>query len=168
MINKVAEMTRLAEVRGCMAAFHDAGLIKCASEDAFDSFCEQVADQIGYDYDLQKIAGVADKLISMGNKAKRYITGKGNYAPEYNGVLDRIGGAFRGDKVKAGKELLSKVNKDALPHSLLGRRAANQEAAAKKLIRQGRIEQALAYGGVGAAGAAGAGGVAYGTGVLDN
>lgn len=165
MINKVAEMTRLAEVRGCMAAFHDAGLIKCASEDAFDNFCEQVASQIGYDYDLQKIAATADLLIS---KAKRFITGKGNYGPEYNGVLDRIGGAFRGDKVKAGKELLGKVNKDALPHTLLGRRAANQTAEAKKLIRQGRIEQALAYGGVGAAGAAGAGGVAYGTGALDN
>lgn len=83
MIDKVAEMTRLAEVRGCVAAFHDAGLIKCASEDAFDDFCEQVASQIGYDYDLQKIAAAAD------------------------GILSGIRGAFRGDKIRKGREQLA-------------------------------------------------------------
>lgn len=65
MINKVAEMTRLAEVRGCMAAFHDAGLIKCASEDAFDHLCNVVAENIGFDYDLEKIAKVTDAAVSQ-------------------------------------------------------------------------------------------------------
>ncbi len=137
-MDKIAEMTRLAEVRGCMAAFHDAGLIKVASDEAFDGFCEQVAEMIGYDYDLQKIAAAAD------------------------GILSGIKGAFTGAKVKAGKEMLSKVDKTPFPHTLLGRRAAKQTAEAKKLIRKGRIEQALAYGGAGAAGAAGLAGVGYG------
>lgn len=144
MLNKVAEMTRLAEVRGCMAAFHDAGLIKCASEDAFDNFCEQVASQIGYDYDLQKIAGAADRILSG------------------------IRGAFTGNKIKAGKTALKDA--DSLGAKLTSSKAARAQAKidAQKMINRGRLEAALAYGGAGTAGLAGAGGVAYGANALMN
>lgn len=144
MINKVAEMTRLAEVRGCMAAFHDAGLIKCASEDAFDNFCEQVASQIGYDYDLQKIAAAAD------------------------GILSGIKGAFTGAKIKAGQKAIDAANR--LDAKLMMTKAEREAAKAHgaKLKRRGQIERALAYSGAGATGLAGAGGVAYGANALMN
>lgn len=138
MINKVAEMTRLAEVRGCMAAFHDAGLIKVASEEAFDGLCEQVADMIGYDYDLEKVAGAADR------------------------VLSGIAGAFRGDKVRAGKKMIQDA--DSLGQRLVatGKERAAMKENGKKMVRKGRIQQALAYGGAGTAAAAGLAGVGYG------
>ncbi len=137
MINKVAEMTRLAEVRGCLAAFHDAGLIKVANDQAFDGLCEQVAGMIGYDYDLEKIAGATDRILSG------------------------IKGAFTGAKIKAGKDALSKAK--SVENNLFGAKAnAREQEAAKKLIRRGKIERALAYSGAGAAGAAGLAGVGYG------
>ncbi len=143
MLEKVAEMTRMAEVRGCLAAFHDAGLIKVASDQAFDGLCAQVADMIGYDYDLEKIAGATDK------------------------VLSGIAGAFRGDKVKAGKNLIQQAERGPFAHLLGGQRKKLTEEG-KKLIRKGRIEQALAYGGAGATGAAGLVGVGYGANALLN
>lgn len=138
MIDKVAEMTRLAEVRGCMAAFHDAGLIKVASDQAFDGLCEEVASRIGYDYDLEKIAAATDSLLS------------------------RIARAFRGDSIKAGKTMVadSKSWGQKLTSSKKDREA--MKALGEKMIRKGRIEQALAYGGAGTLGAGGLAGAAYG------
>lgn len=66
MINKVAEQVKEAEVRGVMAAFVDAGLVKVASENAFDDLCGIVAQNIGMDYDLQKIANVTEAVLNGG------------------------------------------------------------------------------------------------------
>lgn len=88
-MEKTAELVRMAEVRGCLAAFHDAGLIKVANDQAFDGLCEQVADMIGYDYDLEKIAKSTDAVIAadyerqmqkragIGSAIKNALTAKG-------------------------------------------------------------------------------------------
>lgn len=63
-MNKFASQVKEAEVRGAMAAFVDAGLVKVANQYDFDELCDVVADNVGYDYDLQKIAAVTEAALN--------------------------------------------------------------------------------------------------------
>lgn len=63
-MDKIAEQVKEAEVRGCMAAFVDAGLVKVAGQDEFEALCGAVAANVGDNYDLEKIAAVTDAVIS--------------------------------------------------------------------------------------------------------
>lgn len=63
-MNKFASQVKEAEVRGAMAAFIDAGLVKVAGQAAFDELCGVVADNIGYDASLNDIAAVTEQVLS--------------------------------------------------------------------------------------------------------
>ncbi len=63
---KFAEEVKEAEVRGCIAAWIDAGHIKVASEEAFDDLCEVVSSNLGTNYDLNKVAAVTEAVLSGG------------------------------------------------------------------------------------------------------
>jgi hypothetical protein len=65
---KYAEEVKQAEVRGCIAAWIDAGQIKVASEGAFEDLCGRVAANLSDDYDLQKVAAVTEAVLSGGMK----------------------------------------------------------------------------------------------------
>jgi len=65
---KYAEEVKQAEVRGCIAAWIDAGQIKVASEGAFEDLCSKVAANLSDDYDLQKVAAVTEAVLSGGIK----------------------------------------------------------------------------------------------------
>ena len=57
MLDKLAQLSavRESEVRGCLAAFVDSGIMKVASEEEFDALSSAVADNIGLDYDIDTI-----------------------------------------------------------------------------------------------------------------
>ena len=55
-MQKIAEQVKEAEVRGCVAAFIDAGLVKIAGQEEFDAVCSAVTEQLPDAYDMQKIA----------------------------------------------------------------------------------------------------------------
>lgn len=61
---KLAEQVKEAEVRGCMAAFVDAGMVKVAGQAAFDELCSVVADNVGDNYDLAKVAAVTEAVLN--------------------------------------------------------------------------------------------------------
>lgn len=165
MINKVAEMTRLAEVRGCLAAFHDAGLIKVASEEAFDGLCEQVADMIGYDYDLEKVAQATDALIAedYNRQMKKTAGVLGNAGRAIGNALSLKGVRnVHAGNVAAKKLLDGKVpNPNNLPLDprdiVRAKRSLSRGNKIKNYAKAG-VAPALAYGGV--AGALGTGALA--------
>ncbi len=57
MLDKLAQLeaVRESEVRGCLAAFVDSGIMKVASEEDFDAISSAVAQNIGIDYDIDTI-----------------------------------------------------------------------------------------------------------------
>lgn len=61
---KLAEQVKEAEVRGCMAAFVDAGMVKVAGQAAFDELCSEVAKNVGDNYDLEKVAAVTEAVLT--------------------------------------------------------------------------------------------------------
>lgn len=64
-MDKLAELVRDSEVRGAMAAFVDLGLVKVASQEAFDALVDAVCQGIGdEDYDLQKVASLTEEVLS--------------------------------------------------------------------------------------------------------
>lgn len=63
-MNKIAEEVKIAEVRGCMAAFVDAGLVKVANEEAFDTLCNAVSQNLDDNYNLEKVASVTESILS--------------------------------------------------------------------------------------------------------
>ncbi len=67
---KLAEQVKEAEVRGCVAAFVDAGLVKVAGQGAFDELCAVVADNIGDDYNLEKVAAVTEAVLGGAGQTK--------------------------------------------------------------------------------------------------
>ena len=68
-MDKIAEMVRDAEIRGALAAFVDAGLVKVASQEAFEGLVAAVGNKLGEDdYDLQKVAAVTDEILGEAEK----------------------------------------------------------------------------------------------------
>lgn len=66
MLDKLAQLAavRESEVRGCLAAFHDAGILKTASAEDFDTLSHAVASNIGIDYDIDTIYKTAAFLLN--------------------------------------------------------------------------------------------------------
>ncbi len=70
-MDKMAFAVRNAEVRGALAAFVDADLIKCASTSDFDALAERVASDIPeMDYTLDDIAAATQLALSGENREK--------------------------------------------------------------------------------------------------
>lgn len=65
MLDKLAQLSavRESEVRGCLAAFVDSGIMKVASEEDFDALASAVSSNIGLDYDIDTIYKTAAYLI---------------------------------------------------------------------------------------------------------
>ncbi len=65
MLDKLAQiaMVRESEVRGCLAAFQDAGILKTASEEDFDKLTYAVANNLGIDYDIDTIYKTAAFIL---------------------------------------------------------------------------------------------------------
>ena len=68
-MQKIAEQVKEAEVRGCVAAFIDAGLVKIAGQEEFDAVCSAVTEQLPDAYDMQKIAAVTDAILENSSEA---------------------------------------------------------------------------------------------------
>lgn len=64
-MDKLAEFARSAEVRGAVAAFIDTGMLKVASQEAFEDLVEKVAEGCGEDYDLPKVAAVTLAVVAQ-------------------------------------------------------------------------------------------------------
>ncbi len=70
MLDKLAQISavRDSEVRGCLAAFVDSGIMKVASEEDFDALSSAVAANIGLDYDIDTIYKTASYLLGEGQE----------------------------------------------------------------------------------------------------
>ncbi len=81
-MNKIAELAREAEIRGAMAAFVDAGLVKVASQNDFEALVGAVCNYLGEEeYDLQKVAAVTDAVLT-GNVGGPQYAGREKIAAE--------------------------------------------------------------------------------------
>lgn len=64
-MDKLAELMRAAEIRGVVSAFVDAGLVKVAGQEEFDSLVGSVCARLGDEkYDLKKVASITDALLA--------------------------------------------------------------------------------------------------------
>lgn len=65
MLDKLAQIAavRESEVRGCLAAFHDAGILKTASAEDFDTLTHAVASNLGIDYGIDTIYKTAAFIL---------------------------------------------------------------------------------------------------------
>ena len=71
-MDKLAELVRDSEVRGAVAAFVDLGLVKVASQEAFDALVDAICQGIGdEDYDLQKVASLTEALLAEPQNEKQ-------------------------------------------------------------------------------------------------
>ena len=70
-MDKIVELIKEAEVRGVLAAFVDAGLVKVAGQEAFDKLAAAVCRKLGEeDYTLEKVAQVTEAVLQHpGNQA---------------------------------------------------------------------------------------------------
>lgn len=69
-MQKLAAQVKEAEVRGCMAAFVDAGLVKVANQQGFENLCDAVTNCLPDNYDLQTVADATDYVLSGGTMQK--------------------------------------------------------------------------------------------------
>ena len=65
MLDKLAQIAKVreSEVRGCLAAFQDAGILKTASAEDFDTLTHAVASNLGIDYDIDTIYKTAAFIL---------------------------------------------------------------------------------------------------------
>lgn len=65
MLDKLAQIAKVreSEVRGCLAAFQDAGILKTASAEDFDVLTHAVASNLGIDYDIDTIYKTAAFIL---------------------------------------------------------------------------------------------------------
>ena len=62
-MDKIAQVKE-AEVRGCVAAFVDAGLVKVAGQEGFDALCSAVCAKLPDYYVLEKVAQATDEVVA--------------------------------------------------------------------------------------------------------
>jgi len=69
-MNFTADQVKEQEIRGSIAAFCDAGLVKVANEEGFNMLCDAVFEKVADDYDLNSIATAVDEVINEASGAQ--------------------------------------------------------------------------------------------------
>ena len=105
---KIAEQVKVAEVRGAIAAFMDAGLMKTASsQQEFDAIVDAVSANLDDNYDMQKIASVTDAVLSNGNGMQKVAAETARNAALGELLMMKTAGQIDNDTcVKAAQELM--------------------------------------------------------------
>jgi len=138
---KYAEEVKQAEVRGCIAAWIDAGQIKVASEGAFEDLCSKVAANLSDDYDLQKVAAVTEAVLSGGMKKTASQETARNAALGELLLMKTAGQIDDSTFVKAAEELM-KIGGTSTAEKVQMYRAEGRKVPAE-LLKQLDYEQML-------------------------
>ena len=96
MMDKLAQIAKVreSEVRGCLAAFADAGILKVASAQDFDALSSAVASNLGIDYDIDTIYKTAAFVIDGASSGYEQPVQQEKTAAAKPSSLEAVGALF--------------------------------------------------------------------------